>query len=490
MVENLSISNIVDGIKKGKLSSYEITKEFIEKIKKDNSSPKPINAFITLMEDYALEQAKYIDENRDKLDGKLLGVPIAIKDNINVKSFPTTCASKILEGFVSVEDATVVEKIKSNLGVIIGKTNMDEFAMGSSNETSHYGIVRNPHDRDRVPGGSSGGSAASVAANQVVCALGSDTGGSIRQPAAFCGVVGLKPTYGLVSRYGLVAFGSSLDQIGPITKNVDDAAILMDVISGYDPKDSTSVQMESVQMESVQMGKVSFHEKLKDLIDSSSITVGIPEEYFTDDVQEEILEAMRNVLGLIEKKGVKVKKISLPRTKYAIPTYYIVAPAEASSNLARFDGVRYGYRAKSQDLSDLYFNTKTEGFGREVKRRIMLGNYVLSAGYYDAYYLKALKVRTLLKNDFTNVFKEVDFIVAPTTPTTAFKIGEKTSNPIEMYLSDIFTVTVNLVGTCAISLPIGSDKNNLPIGMQIIGKPFEDAELLRFAKFVEELVKH
>ncbi len=478
MLRNLTISKIVEGIKKGQLSSYEIVKECIEEIKKDNSSSKPINAFITLMEDYALEQAKYIDEQRNKLEGKLLGVPIAIKDNINVKSFPTTCASKILEGFISVEDATVVERIKNNFGVIIGKTNMDEFAMGSSNETSYYGIVRNPHDRDRVPGGSSGGSAASVAANQVVCALGSDTGGSIRQPAAFCGVVGVKPTYGLVSRYGLVAFGSSLDQIGPITKNVEDAAILMDVISGYDPKDSTSVQVE----------KISFHERLNEPVDSNSITVGIPEEYFTDDVQEEILEAIRNVLGLIEKKGVKVKKISLPRTKYAIPTYYIVAPAEASSNLARFDGVRYGYRAKSQDLLDLYFNTKTEGFGKEVKRRIMLGNYVLSAGYYDAYYLKALKVRTLLKNDFANAFREVDFIITPTTPTTAFKIGEKTSNPIEMYLSDIFTVTVNLVGTCAISLPVGSDKNNLPIGMQIIGKPFEDAELLRFARFVESLV--
>jgi len=478
MLRDLTISKIVEGIKKGQLSSYEIVKECIEEIEKDNSSSNPINAFITLMEDYALEQAKYIDEQRNKLEGKLLGVPIAIKDNINVKSFPTTCASKILEGFISVEDATVVERIKNNFGVIIGKTNMDEFAMGSSNETSYYGIVRNPHDRDRVPGGSSGGSAASVAANQVVCALGSDTGGSIRQPAAFCGVVGVKPTYGLVSRYGLVAFGSSLDQIGPITKNVEDAAILMDVISGYDPKDSTSVQVE----------KISFHERLKEPVDSNSITVGIPEEYFTDDVQEEILEAIRNVLGLIEKRGVKVKKISLPRTKYAIPTYYIVAPAEASSNLARFDGVRYGYRAKSQDLLDLYFNTKTEGFGKEVKRRIMLGNYVLSAGYYDAYYLKALKVRTLLKNDFANAFREVDFIITPTTPTTAFKIGEKTSNPIEMYLSDIFTVTVNLVGTCAISLPVGSDKNNLPIGMQIIGKPFGDAELLRFARFIESLV--
>lgn len=478
MLRDLTISKIVEGIKKGQLSSYEIVKECIEEIEKDNSSSNPINAFITLMEDYALEQAKYIDEQRNKLEGKLLGVPIAIKDNINVKSFPTTCASKILEGFISVEDATVVERIKNNFGVIIGKTNMDEFAMGSSNETSYYGIVRNPHDRDRVPGGSSGGSAASVAANQVVCALGSDTGGSIRQPAAFCGVVGVKPTYGLVSRYGLVAFGSSLDQIGPITKNVEDAAILMDVISGYDPKDSTSVQVE----------KISFHERLKEPVDSNSITVGIPEEYFTDDFQEEILEAIRNVLGLIEKRGVKVKKISLPRTKYAIPTYYIVAPAEASSNLARFDGVRYGYRAKSQDLLDLYFNTKTEGFGKEVKRRIMLGNYVLSAGYYDAYYLKALKVRTLLKNDFANAFREVDFIITPTTPTTAFKIGEKTSNPIEMYLSDIFTVTVNLVGTCAISLPVGSDKNNLPIGMQIIGKPFGDAELLRFARFIESLV--
>ena len=478
MLRDLTISKIVEGIKKGQLSSYEIVKECIEEIEKDNSSSNPINAFITLMEDYALEQAKYIDEQRNKLEGKLLGVPIAIKDNINVKSFPTTCASKILEGFISVEDATVVERIKNNFGVIIGKTNMDEFAMGSSNETSYYGIVRNPHDRDRVPGGSSGGSAASVAANQVVCALGSDTGGSIRQPAAFCGVVGVKPTYGLVSRYGLVAFGSSLDQIGPITKNVEDAAILIDVISGYDPKDSTSVQVE----------KISFHERLKEPVDSNSITVGIPEEYFTDDFQEEILEAIRNVLGLIEKRGVKVKKISLPRTKYAIPTYYIVAPAEASSNLARFDGVRYGYRAKSQDLLDLYFNTKTEGFGKEVKRRIMLGNYVLSAGYYDAYYLKALKVRTLLKNDFANAFREVDFIITPTTPTTAFKIGEKTSNPIEMYLSDIFTVTVNLVGTCAISLPVGSDKNNLPIGMQIIGKPFGDAELLRFARFIESLV--
>jgi len=478
MLRDLTISKIVEGIKKGQLSSYEIVKECIEEIEKDNSSSNPINAFITLMEDYALEQAKYIDEQRNKLEGKLLGVPIAIKDNINVKSFPTTCASKILEGFISVEDATVVERIKNNFGVIIGKTNMDEFAMGSSNETSYYGIVRNPNDRDRVPGGSSGGSAASVAANQVVCALGSDTGGSIRQPAAFCGVVGVKPTYGLVSRYGLVAFGSSLDQIGPITKNVEDAAILMDVISGYDPKDSTSVQVE----------KISFHERLKEPVDSNSITVGIPEEYFTDDVQEEILEAISNVLGLIEKRGVKVKKISLPRTKYAIPTYYIVAPAEASSNLARFDGVRYGYRAKSQDLLDLYFNTKTEGFGKEVKRRIMLGNYVLSAGYYDAYYLKALKVRTLLKNDFANAFREVDFIITPTTPTTAFKIGEKTSNPIEMYLSDIFTVTVNLVGTCAISLPVGSDKNNLPIGMQIIGKPFGDAELLRFARFIESLV--
>ncbi|MCX8028534.1 MAG: Asp-tRNA(Asn)/Glu-tRNA(Gln) amidotransferase subunit GatA [Brevinematales bacterium] len=476
-MKNLTISQVIEGIKNKKFSAFDLISSYISRIKEDFNSKKPINAFIKIDEENALKFAKYIDQNIDKLEGKLLGVPIGIKDNINVKDLPTTCGSKILEGFVSVEDATVVEKIKKECGVIIGKLNMDEFAMGSSNETSYYGIVRNPHDRDRVPGGSSGGSAASVASDMVVASLGSDTGGSIRQPSAFCGTVGLKPTYGLVSRYGLVAFGSSLDQIGPITKTVEDAAILLEVIAGYDPKDSTSVRVEDT----------SFSQGLKDKIDPYSISVGIPEEYFTDDVQEEIKSRILDIISILERKGVKVKKISLPRSKYAIPTYYIVAPAEASSNLARFDGVRYGYRAEARSLKEVYYNTKTEGFGKEVKRRIMLGNYVLSAGYYDAYYLKALKVRTLLKEDFTNAFKEVDFIVSPTTPTTAFKIGEKTSNPIEMYLSDIFTVTVNLVGTCAISIPVGYDRNKLPIGMQIIGKPFKDKELLRFSYFIERL---
>lgn len=475
MVENLTISKIVDGIRSNKISCYDIIGECLERIRKDKDSELSTNAFITVNEEEALKLAKYIDENREKLEGKILGVPISVKDNINVEGQPTTCGSRILEGFISVEDATVIAKIKREFGVIVGKTNMDEFAMGSSNETSHYGVVRNPHDRLRVPGGSSGGSAASVAANFCVASLGSDTGGSIRQPAAFCGVVGLKPTYGLVSRYGLVAFGSSLDQIGPIAKTVEDCAILLEVISGYDPKDSTSVRVEATN----------FSQKVRERLDPYSVTIGLPEEYFTDDIQEEITEAIDMVVKMLSAKGVRVKKISLPRTKYAIPTYYIVAPAEASSNLARFDGIRYGLREDANSLKDVYYNTKTAGFGKEVKRRIMLGNYVLSAGYYDAYYLKALKVRTLLKEDFNNAFREVDFIVTPTTPTTAFKIGEKTSDPIEMYLSDIFTVTVNLVGTCAISIPIGKDRNNLPIGMQIIGRPFQDGELLKFARFIE-----
>lgn len=477
-MEKKTISSIVNEIKSKRLSCYEITKEYIDKIKKDISSGESINAYITIDEEGALSTAKYIDENIDKIEGKILGVPLSIKDNINVKGLPTTCGSKILEGFISVEDATVVERIKREGGVILGKTNMDEFAMGSSNETSYYGVVRNPYDRSRVPGGSSGGSAASVAADLAFASLGSDTGGSIRQPAAFCGVVGLKPTYGLVSRYGLVAFASSLDQIGPITKTVEDAAILLEVISGYDPKDSTSFKFD----------KTNFSEIVKEKVDPTTVTLGLPEEYFSDDVQKEILDSINDVIKFLKSKGVKVKKVSLPRTKYAIPTYYIVAPAEASSNLARFDGVRYGFRAESKSLKEVYFNTKTEGFGKEVKRRIMLGNYVLSAGYYDAYYLKALKVRTLLKQDFENVFKEVDFVISPTTPTTAFKLGEKISNPIEMYLSDVFTVTVNLVGTCAISLPIAKDNFGLPIGMQIIAKPFHDADLLKFSKYVESII--
>ncbi len=479
-MENFSISQLRDGIKSKKFSATEICSWFIEKIKKDSERENKINAFIYFNEDYVISQAKEIDRNIGKIDGKLLGIPIAIKDNINVSSLPTTCGSKILESFISVEDATVVEKIKKENGIILGKTNMDEFAMGSSNETSHYGVVRNPHDRERVSGGSSGGSAACVAANQSPAALGSDTGGSIRQPASFCGIVGLKPTYGLVSRYGLVAFGSSLDQIGPLTKTVEDAALLLDVISGYDPKDSTSVKVNNTNT----------YETLKDRIDPTSVNVGILQECLSENVQDEVKENLLEISKLLESKGVKIKHVSIPNIKYAIPTYYIVAPAEASSNLARFDGIRYGYRAtNTKDLKDLYFKTKTEGFGKEVKRRIMLGNYVLSAGYYDAYYLKALKIRTILKNDFENIFKNVDFVITPTSPTTAFKIGEKISNPIDMYLSDIFTVTVNIIGTCAISIPTGKDKKGLPIGLQIISKPFTEEHLLKFSYFVESLLK-
>ncbi|MGB9621546.1 MAG: amidase, partial [Brevinematia bacterium] len=323
-MNQMTISSIVEGIKNRKFSSYEITLEYINRIKEDRSSKEPINAYITLDEEGALSTAKYVDENVNKLEGKLLGVPLSIKDNINVKGLPTTCGSKILGGFISVEDATVIERIKKEGGVILGKTNMDEFAMGSSNETSYYGVVRNPHDRSRVPGGSSGGSAASVAGDLAFASLGSDTGGSIRQPAAFCGVVGLKPTYGLVSRYGLVAFASSLDQIGPITKTVEDATILLEVIAGYDPKDSTSFKVKDTN----------FSQIVKEKINPSDITIGLPEEYFSDEVQQEILYSINEVVKLLQSKGVKIKKVSLPRTKYAIPTYYIVAPAEASSNLA------------------------------------------------------------------------------------------------------------------------------------------------------------
>ncbi len=407
--------------------------------------------------------------------GKLFGIPVAIKDNICVKDELTTCSSKILEGFKSPYDATVIEKLKKEGAILLGKTNMDEFAFGSSCETSYYGPTYNPWDTSRIPGGSSGGSAASVAADETIMALGSDTGGSIRQPASLCGVVGLKPTYGRVSRYGLIAFASSLDQIGPITKTVEDCAILLNVIAGYDERDSTSVDID-------------VPDYTRALIkDVKGLNIGIPKEYFIEGLDADVKKAVFDSLNILRELGAKTIEISLPHTEYALSVYYILAPAEASSNLARFDGVQYGFRIKDPDnLLALYGKTRSNGFGKEAKRRIILGTYSLSSGYYDAYYLKALKVRTLIKRDFDEAFKLCDCIITPTSPTCAFKLGEKVNKPLDMYLSDIFTIPVNLAGLPAISIPCGFNKENLPIGLQIIGKPFEEELLFRAAYTFEQ----
>ncbi|MEJ5284941.1 MAG: Asp-tRNA(Asn)/Glu-tRNA(Gln) amidotransferase subunit GatA [Brevinematales bacterium] len=471
---NLKIKDIVEGLKNKKFSSYEITSHYLENIKKDQSREDSLNAYITISEKEALEMAKEADELIKKGNATMLtGVPIGIKDNINIKNLPTTCASKILEGYKASYDATVIERlIRKEKMIPLGKLNMDEFAMGSSNETSHYGVSRNPFDRTRVPGGSSGGVAAAVASGLAPVALGSDTGGSIRQPAAFCGVVGLKPTYGLVSRYGLVAFASSLDQIGPIAKCVEDAAIILSAMEGYDEKDSTTLNIKS--------RKYNLTGNIK------GIKVGIPKEYFIEGVSEEVLTNINQVIELLKKLGAEIVEISLPHSDYAVPTYYIVATAEASSNLERFDGIKYGYREKTKTLSELYVKSRSKGFGTEVKRRIMLGTYVLSSGYYDAYYLKALKVRKLIKNDFDNAFKNVDVILSPTSPTPAFKIGEKLDDPISMYLSDIYTIAVNLAGLPAISIPTGFSKDGLPIGSQFIGRLLDEETVLNVSFAIEQ----
>ncbi|MEW6171071.1 MAG: Asp-tRNA(Asn)/Glu-tRNA(Gln) amidotransferase subunit GatA [Candidatus Omnitrophota bacterium] len=418
-----------------------------------------------------LEEAAFSTEFKSSL---LKDIPIAIKDNICVKGQLTTCASNILTGFRPPYDATVIQKLKSAGAVIFGKTNMDEFAFGSSTEHSFYGPTHNPWDLTCVPGGSSGGSAASVSADTAICALGSDTGGSIRQPASFCGVVGLKPTYGRVSRYGLIAFASSLDQIGPLTKTVSDNAILMNVISGYDPKDSTSVNVE-------------VPDYTKSLInDIKGIKIGIPKEYFVEGMDSDVKKAILESIELLKKLGAEIKEISLKHTEYAVSVYYIVATAEASSNLARFDGVQYGLRVKENSLIEMYKATRQDGFGKEAKRRIILGTYALSHGYYEAYYLRALKVRTLIKNDFANAFKECDCILTPTNPSPAFKIGERLSDPLTMYLSDIYTISVNLAGIPAISIPCGFTKNKLPIGMQLLSKSFNEEMLFRVAYTYEQ----
>jgi aspartyl-tRNA(Asn)/glutamyl-tRNA(Gln) amidotransferase subunit A len=432
-----------------------------------------VKAFVRAAKDSARSSAANVKE------GRLSGIPVLLKDNICVRGEETTCASKILKGFKPPYDATVTKKLKEAGAVLIGKANMDEFAFGSSCETSCYGATRNPWDLDRIPGGSSGGSAAAVAADETILALGSDTGGSIRQPAALCGVVGLKPTYGRVSRYGLIAFASSLDQIGPITKDVEDAALLLGVISGYDEMDSTSVD-------------IPVPDYSRSLVkDVKGLRIGVPKEYFVKGLDREVELAVKESINVLKALGASIVDISLPHTDYAVSTYYIIGPAEASSNLARFDGVQYGLRSESpEDLIDMYTGTRSEGFGSEAKRRILLGTYCLSAGYYDAYYLKALKVRTKIKEDFDKAFKSCDCVVTPTSPTPAFRIGERTSDPIAMYLSDIYTIPANLAGLPAISVPCGFSSAGLPIGLQIMAKPFDEETIFRAAYTFEQSTAH
>ncbi len=439
-----------------------------------------VKAYIHLTRDIAHQQAKEADQ---KLaageDAPLLGVPIAIKDLICMKDTPTTCASHILENFVSPYDATVVQRLKAAGAVLIGKTNMDEFAMGSSNENSYFHPTRNPWVLDRVPGGSSGGSGAAVAANECMAALGSDTGGSIRQPAAFCGITGLKPTYGRVSRFGLVAFASSFDQIGPMTKTAEDAAILMNVIGGHDPMDSTSANVELPD----------FTASLSN--DVKGLKVGIPKEYFGKGLDASVEKAVQEAIQTLESVGMQTVEVSLPHTEYAVATYYILACAEASANLSRYDGVKYGYRSEHADnLMDMYTNTREEGFGEEVKRRILLGTFVLSSGYYDAYYLKGQKARTLIKQDFEEAYKQCDLMVGPIAPAPAFKLGEKLDDPMQMYLSDIFTISANLAGIPAMSIPCGLSPDNLPIGLQLMGKHFDEVTLLNVAHQYQNTTEH
>jgi aspartyl-tRNA(Asn)/glutamyl-tRNA(Gln) amidotransferase subunit A len=466
----LTIKEIHQGLKDKKFSALELTNAYLDKIKQTD---KDIFAYLSVAGKSAEEQAKEIDDlifRNEKLP-LLAGVPCAIKDNMMIEGEQCTAGSKILENYIALYDAGVIKKLRKQGSVFLGKTNLDEFAMGSSTENSAFGTTKNPCDLERVPGGSSGGSAAAVAANQSVFALGSDTGGSIRLPASFCGVVGLKPTYGAVSRYGLIAFASSLDQIGPITKTVEDAKIVFDAIRGRDAMDSTSVETSP---------------KSDSKFNIKNLKIGVPKEYFVKGINPEVEKVVRNAIQQYEQMGAKIQEISLPHTKYALAVYYIISPSEASANLSRFDGIKYGYSlTKEQDnLLDVYLQTRGKGFGKEVRRRIMLGIYALSAGYYDAYYLKAQKVRTRIIQDFDRAFKNVDVIMTPASPTTAFKIGEKMEDPLTMYLSDIFTISVNLAGLPALSLPCGK-VDNLPVGLQLIGKAFEEEKILDIAEELE-----
>ncbi len=473
-ITELTVHELREKIEKGELSVTQITQAYINNIKEKEGD---IQAFITILEDEALKKAEELDEKikNGEIKAKYAGIPIGIKDNICTKGIRTTCASKMLENFVSPYNATVVEKINEQELINLGKLNMDEFAMGGSTEYSAFKKTRNPWNLNAVPGGSSGGSAAAVASKMVPWALGSDTGGSIRQPASFCGVVGLKPTYGLVSRYGLVAFASSLDQIGPITKDVEDAAILLNIITGHDEKDTTSENKE----------KIDYTLSLKN--DIKGMKIGVPKEYFSEGINQEVKEKLQEAIEKYRKLGAQVEEFSLDIADYALATYYIIACAEASSNLGRFDGIRYGYRAKKYtNLKELYKNSRSEAFGPEVKRRIILGTYVLSSGYYDAYYKKAQQVRTLVKREFEKAFEKYDILLTPTAPNVAFKIGEKSNNPLEMYLADICTVPVNIAGLPGISIPCGLNSEGMPIGMQLIGPKFGEEKILNAAYTYEQ----
>lgn len=473
-ITDLTVYELNEKLKNKELTSAEITKAYVEKIKE--KEPK-VEAFVTTLTDEAIAKAEEIDKEREEgeLTEELAGIPIGIKDNICTKGVKTTCSSRMLENFISPYSASVMDKVNGEKMINLGKLNMDEFAMGGSTETSYFKKTKNPWNLDCVPGGSSGGSAAAVASGMVPWALGSDTGGSIRQPASLCGVVGLKPTYGLVSRYGLVAFASSLDQIGPITKDVRDAAILLNVIAGHDEKDTTSVEIE----------KKDYTKALKNNV--KGMKIGVPREFFGEGINKEVKEKLEKAIEKYKELGAEVEEFSLDIANYSLATYYIIACAEASSNLGRFDGIRYTYRTPEfRDLKDIYKKSRSEGFGAEVKRRIILGTYVLSSGYYDAYYKKAQKVRTLVTKEFNKAFEKYDVILTPTSPTVAFKIGEKSNNPLEMYLADICTVSVNIAGLPGISVPCGVDSNNMPIGMQLIGNKFCEETILNVAYTYEQ----
>ena len=470
----LTAVELAKEIKAGKTTAVEAMKAVLEQIEKTEET---YHCYITIDKEKAMQAAKEAQEKIEAgtLTGPLAGVPVAIKDNLCTKGVVTTCASKILEKFVPQYDAEAVVKLQEAGAVMIGKTNMDEFAMGSTTETSAYGVTKNPRNPEHVPGGSSGGSAAAVAADECFFALGSDTGGSIRQPASYCGVVGMKPTYGTVSRYGLVAYGSSLDQIGPLCKDVTDCATIMEVIASHDLKDSTSVERKDTDFTSALVDDV------------KGMRIGIPKDYFGEGLDPDVKASVLNAVEVLKAKGAIVEEFDLSLVEYAIPTYYTIAAAEASSNLERFDGVKYGYRAKDYEgLHNMYKKTRSEGFGPEVKRRIMLGSFVLSSGYYDAYYLKALRVKALIKKAFDEAFAKYDVIIGPAAPTTAPKLGSSLSDPIKMYLSDIYTISVNLAGLPGMTVPCGTDKNGLPVGMQLIGNCFEEKKLIQTAYTYEQ----
>ena len=476
-ITNLTVHELKEKLDKKEITISEINKAYVERIKEKEPE---VNAFVTVLAEDALKKAQEVEEkvNNGEIKTPLAGIPIGIKDNICTKGVKTTCSSKMLENFTSPYDATVMEKINSENLITLGKLNMDEFAMGASTEYSAFKKTCNPWDLNKVPGGSSGGSAAAVAAGLVPWALGSDTGGSVRQPASFCGVVGLKPTYGLISRYGLVAFASSLDQIGPITKDVKDSAMLLNIIAGHDEKDTTSLNVE----------KKDYTKALKN--DVKGLRIGIPKEYFGEGINKEVKEALEKAIEEYKAMGAIVEECSIPIAEYALATYYIIACAEASSNLGRFDGIRYGYRTSNfKNLRDIFINSRTEGFGKEVKRRIILGTYVLSSGYYDAYYKKAQQVRTLVKKEFDKAFEKYDILITPTAPTVAFDIGKRSNNPLEMYLADICTVSINIAGLPGISIPCGVDSEGMPIGMQIVGKHFAEETILNAAYTYEQKVK-